>query len=178
VMVVGFGRIGTRTVRRCLAMEMNVVVYDPYKPAAEISAAGAEAVSDLDAALPRADFVSIHCPKSPETVGMFNAARLSKLKPSAYLINTARGGIVDEAALHAALTTGKLAGAGLDVFASEPPKPENPLFKLDTVITAPHLAGVTREAQDRMSLQTAKNILSVFDGDIIRDNVVNKDALG
>jgi D-3-phosphoglycerate dehydrogenase / 2-oxoglutarate reductase len=178
VMVVGFGRIGTRTVRRCLAMEMNVVVYDPYKPAAEISAAGAEAVSDLDAALPRADFVSIHCPKSPETVGMFNAARLSKLKPSAYLINTARGGIVDEAALHAALTTGKLAGAGLDVFASEPPKPDNPLFKLDTVITAPHLAGVTREAQDRMSLQTAKNILSVFDGDIIRDNVVNKEALG
>jgi D-3-phosphoglycerate dehydrogenase len=178
VIVVGFGRIGTRTVRRCLAMEMNVVVYDPYKPAAEISAAGAEAVSDLDAALPRADFVSIHCPKSPETVGMFNAARLSKLKPSAYLINTARGGIVDEAALHAALTTGKLAGAGLDVFASEPPKPDNPLFKLDTVITAPHLAGVTREAQDRMSLQTAKNILSVFDGDIIRDNVVNKEALG
>ncbi len=178
VIVVGFGRIGTRTVRRCLAMEMNVVVYDPFKPAAEISAAGAEAVSDLDAALPRADFVSIHCPKSPETVGMFNAARLSKLKPSAYLINTARGGIVDEAALHAALTTGKLAGAGLDVFASEPPKPDNPLFKLDTVITAPHLAGVTREAQDRMSLQTAKNILSVFDGDIIRDNVVNKEALG
>jgi D-3-phosphoglycerate dehydrogenase len=178
VIVVGFGRIGSRTVRRCLAMEMNVLVYDPYKPAAEISAAGAEAVSELDAALPRADFVSVHCPKSPETVGMFNAARLSKLKPSAYLINTARGGIIDEAALHAALTTGKLAGAGLDVFASEPPKPDNPLFKLDTVITAPHLAGVTREAQDRMSLQTAKNILSVFDGDIIRDNVVNKEALG
>jgi D-3-phosphoglycerate dehydrogenase len=177
VVVVGFGRIGTRTVRRCLAMEMNVLVYDPYKPAAEISAAGAEAVSDLDSVLPRADFVSIHCPKSPETVGMFNSARLSKLKPSAYLINTARGGIVDEPALHAALTSGKLAGAGLDVFASEPPRPDNPLFKLDTVITAPHLAGVTREAQDRMSLQTAKNILSVFDGDIIRDNVVNKEAL-
>jgi D-3-phosphoglycerate dehydrogenase len=109
---------------------------------------------------------------------MFNAARLSKLKPSAYLINTARGGIVDEAALHAALTTGKLAGAGLDVFAQEPPQPDNPLFKLDNVITAPHLAGVTREATDRMSLQTARNILSVFDGDIIRDNVVNKDVLG
>lgn len=177
VIVVGFGRIGTRTVRRCLAMEMNVLVYDPYKPASEISAAGAEPLKDLDAALPRADFVSIHCPKSPETVGMFNAARLSRLKPSAYLINTARGGIVDEAALHGALTSGKLAGAGLDVFASEPPQPDNPLFKLNNVITAPHLAGVTREATDRMSLQTAKNILSVFDGDIIRDNVVNKEAL-
>ncbi len=120
--VVGFGRIGTRTVKRCLAMEMNVLVYDPFKPAAEISAAGAEPVSDLDPALARADFISIHCPKSPQTVGMFNAARLSKLKPTAYLINTARGGIVDETALHAALTSGKLAGAGLDVFASEPPQ--------------------------------------------------------
>src|SRR6201991_92664 len=178
VLIVGFGRIGTRTAKRCLAMEMNVLIYDPYKSAAEIKAAGCEPVADLDAALPRADFVSIHCPKNPETIGMFNADRLKRMKPTAYLINTARGGIVDEAALHAALTTGKLAGAGLDVFAQEPPQPDNPLFKLDNVITAPHLAGVTREATDRMSLQTAKNILSVFDGDILRDNVVNKEALG
>jgi D-3-phosphoglycerate dehydrogenase len=178
VIVVGFGRIGTRTVKRCLAMEMNVLVYDPFKPAAEISAAGAEAINDLDAALPRADFVSIHCPKSPDTVGMFNAARLGRMKPSAYLVNTARGGIVDETALHAALTTGKLAGAGLDVFAQEPPQPDHPLFKLSNVITAPHLAGVTREASDRMCQQTALNILSAFDGTIIRDNVVNKEALG
>ena len=78
-------------------MEMNVLVYDPYKPAADIKAAGCEPVADLDAALPRADFVSIHCPKTPETVGMFNAARLKRMKPTAYLINTARGGIVDEA---------------------------------------------------------------------------------
>ena len=97
VLIVGFGRIGTRTAKRCLAMEMNVLVYDPYKPAADIKAAGCEPVADLDAALPRADFVSIHCPKNPETVGMFNAARLKRMKPTAYLINTARGGIVDEA---------------------------------------------------------------------------------
>jgi D-3-phosphoglycerate dehydrogenase len=178
VIVVGFGRIGTRTVKRCLALEMNVQVYDPFKPAADISAAGAEPISDLDIALPRADFISIHCPKSPETIGMFNAARLGKMKPSAYLINTARGGIVDEAALHTALTTGKLAGAGLDVFAQEPPQPDHPLFKLSNVITAPHLAGVTREASDRMCQQTALNILSAFDGTIIRDNVVNKESLG
>src|SRR4029079_2234567 len=76
VLIVGFGRIGTRTAKRCLAMEMNVLVYDPYKSDAEIKAAGAEPVTDLDAALPKADFVSIHCPKTPETVGMFNAARL------------------------------------------------------------------------------------------------------
>lgn len=178
VLVVGFGRIGTRTVKRCLAMEMNVLVYDPFKPAAEISAAGAEPVKDLDATLPRADYVSIHCPKSPETVGLFNAARLALMKPTAFLINTARGGIVDEPALHKALTSGKLAGAGLDVFTQEPPPADNPLFKLSNVITAPHLAGVTREAQDRMSLQTAKNILSAFDETPIHENVVNKEVLG
>ena len=103
VLIVGFGRIGTRTAKRCLAMEMNVLVYDPYKPAAEIKAAGCEPVTDLDAALPRADFVSVHCPKTPETVGMFNAARLKRMKPTAYLINTARGGIVEEKALYDAL---------------------------------------------------------------------------
>src|SRR5437868_722416 len=114
VLIVGFGRIGTRTAKRCLAMEMNVLVYDPYKSAAEIKAAGCEPVTDLDAALPRADFVTIHCPKTPETTGMFDAARLALMKPSSYLVNTARGRIVVEAALHDALVSGKLAGAGLD----------------------------------------------------------------
>lgn len=178
VVVIGFGRIGSRLVRRCLAMEMTVLVHDPYKDAKEIAAAGAAQVADLDAALADADFVSIHCPKSPETVGLFGAERLARLKPTAYLVNTARGGIVDEAALHAALTGGRLAGAGLDVFAQEPPQPDNPLFRLPNVITAPHLAGVTREALDRMGLQTARNILSAFDGDIIRENVINPEVLG
>ena len=143
VLIVGFGRIGTRTAKRCLAMEMNVLIYDPYKPAAEIKAAGCEPVTDLDAALPRADFVSIHCPKNPETVGMFNAARLQRMKPTAYLINTARGGIVDEPALYDALSSGKLAGAGLDVFEQEPPPSGHSLFALPNVIMAPHVAGVT-----------------------------------
>ena len=178
VLIVGFGRIGTRTAKRCLAMEMNVLVYDPYKPAAEIKAAGCEPVTDLDAALPRADFVSIHCPKTPETVGMFNAARLKRMKPTAYLINTARGGIVDETALYDALVSGKLAGAGLDVFEQEPPPAGHSLFELPNVIMAPHVAGVTREAVDRMSEQTARNILSVLDGDPMRQNVINQDVLG
>src|ERR1700728_2023300 len=141
VLIVGFGRIGTRTAKRCLAMEMNVQVYDPYKTAAEIKAAGCEAVADLDAALPRADFVTIHCPKTPETIGLFNAALFKQMKPTAYLINTARGGIVEEAALYDALTSGQLAGAGLDVFAQEPPPVPNPLFELPHVIIAPPVAG-------------------------------------
>ena len=178
VLIVGFGRIGTRTAKRCLAMEMNVLIYDPYKSSADIKAADCECVNDLDAALPRADFVSIHCPKTAETVGMFNAARLRLMKPTAYLINTARGGIVDEPALHGALVSGALAGAGLDVFEQEPPPSGHSLFDLPNVIMAPHVAGVTREAVDRMSEQTARNILSALDGQPIRQNVINQDVLG
>jgi len=178
ILIIGFGRIGSRTAKRCLAMEMNVLVFDPYKPAADIKAAGCEPVADLDAALPHADFVSIHCPKTPETIGMFNADRLKRMKPKAFLINTARGGIVDEAALHAALSSGKLAGAGLDVFEQEPPPAGHALFALPNVIMAPHVAGVTVEAVDRMSEQTARNILSVLDGDPLRQNVINQDVLG
>jgi D-3-phosphoglycerate dehydrogenase / 2-oxoglutarate reductase len=177
VLIVGFGRIGTRTARRCLAMEMQVLVYDPYKSPADIKAAGCEAVGDLDAALPRADFVSIHCPKTPETVGVFNAARLRLMKPTAYLINTARGGLIDEKALHDALVSGKLAGAGLDVFEQEPPPVGQALHSLPNVIMAPHVAGVTVEAVDRMSEQTALNILSALDGAPIRQNVINPDVL-
>jgi D-3-phosphoglycerate dehydrogenase / 2-oxoglutarate reductase len=178
VLIIGFGRIGTRTAKRCLAMEMNVLVYDPYKSAAEITAAGCEPVPDLDAALPRADFVTLHCPKTPETTGMFNAARLARMKPSAYLVNTARGGIIVEAALHEALVSGKLAGAGLDVFEQEPPPPGHALFELPNVVIAPHVAGVTREALDRMGEQTARNMLSALDGEPIRQNVINQDVLG
>jgi D-3-phosphoglycerate dehydrogenase len=159
-------------------MEMNVLVFDPYKPAADIKAAGCEPVTDLDAALPRADFVSIHCPKNPETIGMFNADRLKRLKPTAYLVNTARGGIVVETALYDALMSGRLAGAGLDVFEQEPPPAGQALLSLPNVITAPHVAGVTVEAVDRMSEQTARNILSVLDGDPLRQNVINQDVLG
>jgi D-3-phosphoglycerate dehydrogenase len=175
--IVGFGRIGTRVARRCLAMEMNVLVYDPYVKAETIRAAQCEPVADLDLALPRADFVTIHCPKTPETVGLFNAARLKRMKPTAYLVNTARGGIIDEADLHAALTSGVIAAAGLDVLDQEPPDPDNPLLKLANVITAPHMAGVTRESIDRMAVQAVKNVLSVFDGAPIVENVVNPEVL-
>jgi D-3-phosphoglycerate dehydrogenase / 2-oxoglutarate reductase len=178
VLIIGFGRIGTRTAKRCLAMEMNVLIYDPYKSDEEIKAAGCEKVADLDTALPRADFVSIHCPKTSDTVGMFNAARLKLMKPPAYLVNTARGGIVEEAALYDALSSGELAGAGLDVFEQEPPPLGHSLFELPNVIIAPHVAGVTREAVDRMSVQTALNILSALDGEPIRQNVINQDVLG
>jgi len=177
VVIVGFGRIGTRLARRCLAFDMQVLIYDPYVDPATIRAAGCEPAANLDAALPRADFVSIHCPKNPETVGLFNESRLAKMKRSAYLVNTARGGIIDERALHAALSAGHIAAAGLDVFEAEPTPRDNPLLKLENVVSSPHMAGVTTEAVAAMAVQTAKNILSVLDGTPIRENVINKEVL-
>ena len=103
VLVVGFGKIGARSAKRLAAMECNVLVYDPYIYSETIRGSGYEPVGDLDEALARADFVTIHCPKTPETVGLFNAARLARMRPTAYLVNTARGGIIDEKALHDAL---------------------------------------------------------------------------
>lgn len=176
-LVVGFGRIGSRSAKRLAAFEMDVLVYDPHVPADTIRAAGYEPVSDLDAALPRADYVTIHCPKSPATIDLFDAARLAKMKKGAGLVNTARGGIVNEPALHDALVSGHLAGAGLDVFDMEPTPMANSLLKLDTVLAAPHLAGVTVESIIGMAVATAENILSALDGKPNRDNVVNKEVL-
>ena len=161
VLIIGFGRIGTRTAKACLALGMTVRVYDPYVAASAITAAGCTPEGDLDAALPHADFVTIHCPKTPETTGMFDASRLSRMRASAYLVNTARGGIIDEGALHSALTRGVIRAAGLDVFDREPPSPDNPLLTLDSVLTAPHMAGVTKESFERMAIAVANNLLSV-----------------
>lgn len=177
VLIVGFGRIGTRAARRFAAMDMTVLVHDPFVPASQIQAAGYTPAPDLDGAVSQADFISIHCPKSPETVDMFDAARLARMKRGAFLVNTARGGIVNEPALHDALVSGHVAGAGLDVLADEPPDLANPLLKLPNVIVSPHVAGNTAEAVQAMALMTARNILSVLDGVPIAENVVNKDVL-
>jgi D-3-phosphoglycerate dehydrogenase len=176
LLVVGFGRIGTRISNACLALGMTVLVYDPYVAAETISAAKCVPVDQLDAALGRADFVTIHCPKNSETSGMFDAARIARMQPSAYLVNTARGGIVDEADLHTALTAGVIAGAGLDVFDPEPPLPDNPLPSLPNVVTAPHMAGVTAEALDRMCVAAVQNLLDVLDGEPNMDHVINKEV--
>jgi D-3-phosphoglycerate dehydrogenase len=177
VLIVGFGRIGTRVAARCRAMEMTVLVYDPYLAAETIAGAGCEWVADLDQALPRADFVTIHCPKNPETVGLFDAPRLARMKPTAYLINTARGGIIDERALYAALAEGGLGGAALDVFEREPTAQDDPLLTLERLIVSPHAAGVTAEALERMSVTTIRNLLSVLDRHPERENVVNPEVL-
>src|SRR3984957_1799428 len=178
VLIIGFGKIGTRSARRFAAMETNILVYDPYMYSETIRGNGYEPVDDLDAAVARADFITIHCPKTPETIGLFDAARLGKMKRTAFLVNTARGGIIDEPALYDALNNKRIAGAALDVFVEEPTPKDNQLLTLDNFLAAPHVAGVTKEAVDRMAIVTVQNILSVLDGKPTKDNVVNKEVLG
>ena len=176
VLIVGFGRIGSRTAPRCKALEMDVLVHDPFVAPEAIRAAGYEPAPDLDAALQRADYVTLHCPKSPETLDLLDARRLALMKRGACVINTARGGLVDEAALEAALASGQIGGAGLDVFDPEPPDPANPLLHRENVYASPHLAGVTTEAWAAIAVVTAQNILSVLDGDPIVAHAVNPEV--
>jgi D-3-phosphoglycerate dehydrogenase len=178
LLIVGFGRIGTRLAARCLAMEMEVLVADPYIDDPVIQAAGCTPVDDVAAVLGDMDYVSLHLPFSAESANMFGAAQFAAMKASAILINCARGGIVDETALHAALSRGEICGAGLDVFESEPPRTDNPLFALDNVIFSPHIAGVTRESADRMAVTCAQNVLDRLDGKLDPDMVINKKVLG
>lgn len=178
VLVVGFGRIGTRFAKRALAFEMRVKVYDPYVAATDIRAAGCEPVGDLDAAVAEADFITVHCPKNAETVDMFDARRLARMKKTAYIVNTARGGIVNERALADALAADRIAGAGIDAFEQEPAPVDHPLLKLPNVVLAPHMAGVTAESMDRMAVATVRNMLSVLDGTPIRENAVNPEVFG
>ena len=162
--VIGIGNTGSRLAELCGgAFAMHVLACDPYLTEAEVAARGAEKVG-LDQLLHRADFVSVHCPRTAETRGMLGAREFALMKPSAWFINTARGGIHDEAALAAALAAGALAGAGLDVWAVEPPPPEHPLLRLDNVIASPHTAGVTAESRERVARMAAAQLLDILDG--------------
>jgi D-3-phosphoglycerate dehydrogenase len=164
--IVGIGHIGRRVAELCGALFNNTILaYDPYLSAAQITARGATKV-ELEDLLRRSDFVTVHCPRSSETLAMFGAAQFAAMKPTAYFINTARGGIHDEAALEAALRDGRIAGAGLDVFVDEPPDPSHPLLAMDNVITSPHIAGMTAETMVEMCEATALQWLTIFDGGV------------
>ena len=178
VLLVGYGRIGTRVARLCAAFGMQVVVHDPGFPTPRIAADGYEPAPDLLAAVPGADVISLHCPLSAATHGMVDAAFLGRMKPTAWLINTARGGLVDEAALVAALAAGTIEAAGLDVLVHEPPQPDHPLFALDNVVLAPHNAAAALECYAKMSRRAAHNLLDALDGVIDPGFTVNPEVLG
>jgi D-3-phosphoglycerate dehydrogenase len=177
VLIVGFGRIGTRVAPRCQAFDMNVFVHDPFVDDAVISAAGYTPVANLHDSLPDMDYVTLHLPLSPETRDTIGAAEMALMKPSAILINAARGHIVNEDALYDALSTGVIRGAGLDVLAVEPADKEHPLFTLENIVISPHIAGVTSESANRMAVACVQNVLDVFDGKVDPENVVNKSYL-
>ena len=177
VLILGFGRIGRRLVKRCVAMDMEVLVHDPYVIQDAIVTAGATPVPDWRAALPEIDFLSVNCPKNAETDGMVGRAELAAMKPTAFVVNTARGGIVDEAALCDALQRNLIAGAGIDPFVVEPATADNPLFALDNILVTPHSAGVTEESMFRMGQWAAQNIVDCFDGRLNPDNVINREVL-
>jgi D-3-phosphoglycerate dehydrogenase len=177
VLIIGLGRIGSRLAKALGALGLKCLGVDPAYTPAEIEAMGCEPLADFRAALPRADFVTVHCPLQDDTRAMIGAAELAQMKPTAYVINCARGGIVDEAALVEALNSGRIKGAALDVLVSEPPKPDDPLLKCDRVILTPHSAASTPETMMRSSMTVAQNVLDYFDGRSLEGRIVNPEVL-
>ena len=178
ILVIGFGRIGSNFVKRALAFDMNVYVYDPYDEKEKVKFSGAIPVDNISENLQKMDAVTLHCPKNDETTDLFTKKEFNLMKKSSFVINCARGGILNEEDLHEALTNKKIAGAGLDVFDVEPTPSSNPLFKLNNVILSPHIAGVTIESTVRMATETVQNVLDVLDDKINQSVVVNNEEIG
>ena len=168
--IVGFGHIGQLFAQRLAAFETTIIAYDPYANRARAAQLGVELVTDLSELMSRADFVTIHLPKTPETAGMFNAELLAKAKKGQIIINAARGGLVNEQALADAIRSGHIRGAGFDVFTTEPCT-DSPLFDLPEVVVTPHLGASTAEAQDRAGTDVAASVLKALAGEFVADAV-------
>ena len=167
--IIGLGRIGALIAERMKAFGTKVVAYDPYVTSARAQQLGVQLLT-LDELIETSDFITIHMPKTPETTGMIGKAQLAAMKPTAYVINVARGGLIDEDALFEALTNNVIAGAGLDVFVSEPPI-GSPLLGLPNVITTPHLGASTDEAQEKAGISVAKSVRLALSGELVPDAV-------
>jgi D-3-phosphoglycerate dehydrogenase len=167
--VVGLGRIGQLVAQRLAAFGAHIVAYDPYVSAARAAQLGIELLS-LEELLGRADFISVHLPKTPETAGLIDKEALAKTKPGVIIVNAARGGLVDEAALAEAVTSGHVRAAGIDVFSTEPCT-DSPLFDLPQVVVTPHLGASTEEAQDRAGTDVAASVKLALAGEFVPDAV-------
>jgi D-3-phosphoglycerate dehydrogenase len=175
--LVGLGQIGRRVALICSSIGMSVIAFDPYVDPAVAEAIPAELIGDLETLLRRADAVSLHTPLTDQTARMIDRDRLALMKPGAILVNTARGGLVDEAALVEALDAGHLSGAGLDVFDPEPARPDNPLLHRLDVVATPHVAGATLASKDRLWRIAITQALQVLRGET-PTNLVNPAAGG
>jgi D-3-phosphoglycerate dehydrogenase len=173
--LIGLGNIGQRVARMAHGFDMRILAFDPFVTKEFATGLGAE-LTDLDRVFQESDFVTLHVPLSAETAGLVNRERLRSMKPTAYLINTCRGPVIDEGALVEALEQGWIAGAGLDVFEEEPLPLEHPLLELDTVILTPHIGGFSEETLRTASMDVAKRVLQALAGEV-PDNLVNQEAL-
>ncbi|MDI2097577.1 phosphoglycerate dehydrogenase [Ruicaihuangia caeni] len=167
--IVGLGRIGALVAQRLAAFGTEIIAYDPYVTPARAQQMGVTMVT-LDELMERADFITIHIPKTPETTGLIGAEQFAKAKPSLRIVNASRGGIIDEDALYEALKSRRIAGAGLDVFVSEPPT-GSPLLELDNITVTPHLGASTGEAQEKAGVSVAKSVRLALDGELVPDAV-------
>jgi len=167
--IVGFGRIGQLVAHRMQAFGMNVIAYDPYLQPAKAAQLNVELV-ELDELLKRSDFITIHLPKTKETSNLVGEEALKKVKPEVRIINAARGGVLDETALYNAIKEGRVAGAGLDVYSTEPCT-DSPLFELDQVVATPHLGASTDEAQERAGIAVAVSVRKALGGELVPDAV-------
>ena len=174
--IIGLGRVGRAVARRAVGFDLTLLAYDPYVSPEAARPLGVQMV-DLAELLSQADIITIHMPLNPETRGMINGAAFARMKRGAYLINTSRGAIVDEPALIAALASGHLAGAGLDVVCDEPPTPDNPLFRFDNVVLTAHVGSDTLGTFRKIFDSAVTDLLLFFDGQRPR-NVVNPAVLG
>lgn len=167
--IVGLGRIGALVAQRLTAFGMKIVAYDPYVQAGRAAQLGAKLLP-LDELLAESDFISIHLPRTPETAGLIGEEQLRLVKPSVRIVNAARGGIVDESALAIAIKEGRVAGAGVDVFAQEPCT-DSPLFEFDNVVVTPHLGASTDEAQEKAGVAVARSVRLALAGELVPDAV-------
>ena len=172
--IIGLGNIGMRVALRARAFEMDVLVSDPYVPESHVTSLGGRWIG-LEELLAESDFVTIHCPLNRETRGMIGKKELALMKRPAFLINAARGGIIDEDALCVVLREGRIAGAALDVIAEEPPAQDHPLFQLDNVLWTPHLGAVTLEASERGEWGAAHEVVRVLESKRPKNPVVDAD---
>ena len=173
ILILGFGRIGKNLIKRCNGFEMNVKVYDPYVDESVIKKFGGNKVENLEKAFTSADYISIHMPLNPETKNLINLKKLESMKKNAIIINTARGGIINENDLDVALNKNIIFGAGLDVFEKEPIDLNNPLLKNKKVLLSPHSATFTKECTERMGIETVQNVIDFFYNNLKKNMIVN-----
>ena len=173
MLIVGFGRIGKQLIKRCLGFEMNIYVYDPFVDKKIIESYGGKKIGDLDDSLKETDILSLSVPLTKITHNMINIEKIKIMKKTAIIINTSRGGVVNENDLNNALDKNMIFGAGLDVFEKEPPSKDNPLLKNKKVLLSPHAATFTKECASDMAIQTAQNIIDFFENKLNKLMIVD-----